>query len=128
MGRGWWYKTFYEKQLLLKRRSFRERSNFRRIWFRDLRFRIWGLEIKHMKAHNFVWQVFCLFSLLSRNFDDRLSLNFHKFVILCICWYTPSEKTGLWQVSSVFNRQDSLWNNTRYKFQRKRWFFTATKS
>ena len=44
-------------------------------------------------------------SLLSHNFDDRLSSNFHKFVILCICWDTPSEKTGLWQlpiVSSVF--------------------------
>ena len=33
-----------------------ERSNFPRIWFRDLKFRIWGLEIKHQKAHNFVWQ------------------------------------------------------------------------
>ena len=36
--------------------SFRERSNFPQIWFWDLRFRIWGLEIKHLKAHNFVWQ------------------------------------------------------------------------
>ena len=44
-------------------------------------------------------------SLLSRNFDDRLSSNFHGFVILCICWDTISEKTGLWQlpiVPSVF--------------------------
>ena len=44
--------------------------------------------------------------LLSRKFDDQLSSNFHRFVVLCICWYTPSEKTGFWQlpeVSSVFN-------------------------
>ena len=43
--------------------------------------------------------------ILSRNFDDQLSSNFHRFVILCICWDTPSGKTGLWQlpiVSSVF--------------------------
>ena len=47
--------------------------------------------------------------LLSRNFDDRLSSNFHRF-ILCICWDTPSEETGLWQlsiVSSVFKRGDT---------------------
>ena len=50
-------------------------------------------------------------SLLSRNFDDRLSSNFHRFVILCICWDTPSEKTGLWQlpkVSRVFNHSNLL--------------------
>ena len=44
-------------------------------------------------------------AIFSRNFDDRLSSNFHRCVILCICWDTPSEKTGLWQipmVSSVF--------------------------
>ena len=29
---------------------------YSKIWFRDLRFRIWDLEIKHLKAHNFVWQ------------------------------------------------------------------------
>ena len=91
-------------------RSFRERSNFPRIWFRDLGFRSWGLEIKHLKAHNFVWPwcdkgVFFL-SLMSRNFDDRLSSNFHRFVISCICWDTSTVKTGLWQlpiVSRVFN-------------------------
>ena len=46
-------------------------------------------------------------SLLSRKFDDRLSSNFHRFVILCICWDTPTvNKTSLWQlpiVSTVFN-------------------------
>ena len=63
---------------------FRERSNFPQIWFRDIKFRTW---------------------LLSRNFDNQLSSNFRRFVILCICWDTPSKKTGLWQlpiVSSVF--------------------------
>ena len=47
--------------------------------------------------------------LLSRNFDNQLSSNFHRFVILCICWDTPSENTGLWQlpiVSSVFKRKN----------------------
>ena len=33
--------------------------------------------------------------LLSRNFNDQLSSNFHRFVILCICWDTASVKTGL---------------------------------
>ena len=31
---------------------FRERSNFPRTWFRDLGNRFWGIEIKHLKAHN----------------------------------------------------------------------------
>ena len=48
MGRGWWYKTLWT--------SFGERSNFPRIWFRDLKFRTWCLEIKHLETHNFVWQ------------------------------------------------------------------------
>ena len=56
MGRGWWYKTLWETAPSMKCHSFRERSNFPRIWFRDLRFRTWGLEIKHMKANNLVWQ------------------------------------------------------------------------
>ena len=44
-------------------------------------------------------------SLISRNFEDRLSSNFDRFVVLCICWDTPSEKTSLGQlpiVTSVF--------------------------
>ena len=43
------------------------------------------------------------FLSLSRIFDDHLSSNFHRFVILCICWDTPSEKTGLWQLPIVSN-------------------------
>ena len=40
------------------------------------------------------------------------SSNFHRFVILCICCDTPSEKTGLWQlpiVSSVFKQDRADW-------------------
>ena len=46
---------------------------------------------------------FCL-SLLPRNFDDRLSSNFHRFVILCIIsWDKPTVKTTLlqWITNSV---------------------------
>ena len=46
-----------------------------------------------------------LFLILSRNFDHRLSSNFHWFVMLCICWDTPTVKASLWQlpvVSRVF--------------------------
>ena len=83
----------------------KKKSNFPRIWFRDLRFRIWGLEIKHRKRTQLpVTRMFFL-SLLSRNFDDQSSSNFHRFVISCICWDTPSLNLCLWQlpiVSTVF--------------------------
>ena len=39
-------------------------------------------------------------SLLFRNFDDRLSSNFHRSVILCICWDIASEKTGLLTITN----------------------------
>ena len=48
-----------------------------------------------------MWQGYFFLSLLSPNFDVRLSSNFHRFVILCICWDTPSEKTCLWQLPTV---------------------------
>ena len=55
-----------------------------------------------------MWQG-CFFLLLSsRNFDDRLSSNFHSFVILCIYRDTPTVKSSLWQlpiVSTVFKLQ-----------------------
>ena len=47
-------------------------------------------------------------SLLSLNFDDELSSNFHRLVILCICWDTPSETTCLWQLPIVSTVQ-CLW-------------------
>ena len=55
-----------EKRLPLKWHSFRGRSNFPRIWFRELRLRIWGIEINHLKAHNFVWQGFFYFIIISQ--------------------------------------------------------------
>ena len=86
-----------EKRLPLKWCSFREESNFPRVWFRDLRIRFWGPEIKHLKGHNILF----FLTLLSNNFEDQLSSNSHRFVILCICWDTPSEKTGIWQAHGV---------------------------
>ena len=77
---------------------------------------MWGLEIKHLKAHNFVRQ-WCFFIF---NFDDRLGSNFYKFVILCICSDSPSEKTGLWQlpiVSRVFNGVIKL----KFAYQIQKW-------
>ena len=60
LGDEWWGEVdgikHCEKRLPLKCHSFGERSNFPRIWFRDLRFRTWGLEINHLNAHSFVWQ------------------------------------------------------------------------
>ena len=50
------------------------------VWFRDLRIRFWGLEIKHLKSTQLrVTRVFFL-SLLSRNFDDQLSSNYHRLL------------------------------------------------
>ena len=72
-----------------------------------------------INAHNFVWQRLFLLSLLSRKFDDRLNPNFHRFVILCICWDTPNEKTGLRQlpiVSSVFKETNKTTNLKYYRF------------
>ena len=41
-------------------------------------------------------------SSFPRNFDDQLSPNFHRLVILWLWWDTPSEKTGLWQLPNVY--------------------------
>ena len=49
------------------------------IWFRELRIMFWGPEIKHLKAQLSVTRVFFL-PLLSRNFDDQLRSNYHRFV------------------------------------------------
>ena len=92
-----------EKRLPLKSHSFRERSYFPRIWFWDLRFRIWGFEIKHLKAHNIVWQG-CFFfhyylAISMTNWAQMFTQFF--FFFSCTCWDTPSEKTGLWQLPIV---------------------------
>ena len=86
--------------------AFEKKNLFPRIWFLNLRVRFWGPEIKHLKAHNFVWQgCFFFHYYLSTSVTNWMISNFHRFLILCICWDTPSEKTGLCQlpiVSSVF--------------------------
>ena len=44
----------------------------------------------------------CVFLLLFFcKLGDQLSPNFHRFVILCECWDTPSKNTGLWQLPNV---------------------------
>ena len=88
---------------------FRERSNFPHIWFGDLKLRTWGLEIKHLKAHNSVWQgCFFFHYYLATSMTNWALKYLHRFDILCICWDTASGKTVLWQlpiVSSIFNRK-----------------------
>ena len=96
-----------EKQPPLKWRSFRERSNFPRIWFRDLRFTIWGLEIKRLKAHNFVWP-WCdkgVFSFINISQLRRPSELKYSQICYFMLRYTNCEDYSLWQfpkVSSVF--------------------------
>ena len=70
-----------KKRLPLKKHSSRERNNFPKIDFEtsDLQFEVSN---QHLKAHNFVWKGCFFLSLLSRNFDDQLSSNFHRFVII----------------------------------------------
>ena len=86
-----------------------ERSIFHRIWLRILKFRIWVLEIKHQKAHNFVWQgCFFFHYYLATSTTDWAQI-FTGF-FLCTCWNTPTVKTSLWQlpiVSTVFLRHNN---------------------
>ena len=77
--------------------------------FHQFDFETSELEFEAMKSRFWKHTTLCdksvFFYKLSRNFNHQLSSNFHGFVILCTCWDTPSEKTGLWQlpiVSSVF--------------------------
>ena len=59
----------------------------------------------HLKAYKvYATMVFSFFILLQLRWP-QLSPNYHRFVILCICWDTPrDEKTGLWQLPKV-----SMW-------------------
>ena len=76
-------------------------SNFQQIWFRDLKFRIWGLEIKHLKAHNFVWPgIFFFHCYLATSMTNRAQV-FTDLLFLCICWNTPTVKASLWQLPIV---------------------------
>ena len=64
----------------------------------------WGLEIKHQKAHNYVWQGCFFFHYYP---DDQLSWNFHRFVILSIHVEIHQVRRLVFDklpiVSSVFN-------------------------
>ena len=106
-----------EKRLPVKKRIFRERSYFPQIWFKD--------HWKH-KAYcdkHFVW-----------NFDDHLSSNFHRFVILCIMLrYTMWEYWSLTitkRVSSVFkkmwcdqaNNESLKYRPTQFKLRKKKMY------
>ena len=42
-------------------------------------------------------------SSVSRNFDDQLSPDFHRLVILSLWYDTPHENTGLWQLPNVYS-------------------------
>ena len=66
--------------------SFSRKKLFLTLWFGVLSIWFWGLT-------PVVWQGFFFLSLLSHNFKDQLSSNFYRFVIWCMCWDTPSEKT-----------------------------------
>ena len=61
----------------------------------------------------------CFLPLVSRNFDDS---SFHRLVILCICWDTPTAKSSLWQLPIV---------STAFKYVNKmqtysNWFWKKT--
>ena len=100
MGRGWWYKTLWETAPL-KWHSLWERSNFPRIWFQDLWFRIWGLKINHLHEHDFVWQGCFFFHYYFATLLTNWAQIFKGFLISCICWDTPSGKTSFWQLQKV---------------------------
>ena len=106
-----WSTAFFETEVIFHEFDF-ETS--------DLEFEVSKSSI--LNAHNFVRQGCFYLSLLSHNFDDRLSTHFHRFVTLCICWETPSENTGLRQlpiVSNAFKRKldlDIIWGD-------REWFF-----
>ena len=86
-----WSEVFFEKEVIFNEFVF-ETS--------DLEF-----EIKHLEAHNFVWQV-CFFFHSYRATSTTNWAQIFTGSLFYACWDTPSEKAGLWQlpqVSSVFN-------------------------
>ena len=117
MERGWWYKTVWETAPS-EWRSFRERRNFPRIWIRYLRFRIWGLQIKHLKVHNLcdkgATRFFFFLSLIYCNFDDQLSSNFHRFVMLCIVEIHQVRRPIVSSVFKTFWKTFHLCKNSLY--------------
>ena len=80
--------------------------------FHEFDFETSSLELEVSKSSTWKHTTSCdkgvfFLSYLSRNSDDQSSSNFHRLVILCLCWDTPSKRTGLWHlpiVSIVFNK------------------------
>ena len=94
-------KTFWETAPW---RSFRERSNFPRT-FRDLRFRTWVSTSsiwKHTTSSDKMLFSFIIISQLRRPIELKFS---QVYYFMHKLRYTPSKKTGIWQlpiVSRVF--------------------------
>ena len=104
MGRGWWYKTLWETATSGSDKVFEKEVICHEFDFKtsDLEFEVPKSSIwKHTTSCDHgATQVFFL-SLISRDFEDWLSSNFHRFVILFICWDTSTVKTSLWQLPIV---------------------------
>ena len=86
--------------------SFWERSIFSLKYLKWIWDLSWDLEFKPFESTQLRATRVPFLPLFSRNINNQLSSNFHRFVISCICQDTPSEKTGLWQLpkaSSTFN-------------------------
>ena len=60
----------------------------------------WSLS-QASESTQIVWNKGVFSFINSLTFDDQLSLNFHRSVLLSICSDTPSEKTCLWQLPNV---------------------------
>ena len=113
------FKTLLEPAPSDVTQFFLERSNFSLKylnWFRtsadNLKSSIW----KHTTCAT---KAFFL-PLFSRNFNDQLSSNFHRFVILCICWDTPSGSFGDWSLTSTKGVQPLTWFSYGFIFKKKK--------
>ena len=78
---------------------FEKKSNCPQIWFLNLRFRIWSLKIKHLKAHNFVWP-WC--DDVTRVFFSFISISQLRWPIelkkLQVCYFMHVEIHQLWRL------------------------------
>ena len=79
----------------------RERSNFPWVWFWDVRVRFWGLEIKHLTAHNFVWQGCFFFHYYLATWTTNWAQTFTGLLLLCTSRYTKWEDWSLIITNSV---------------------------
>ena len=85
------------------------------LWSRDLRIRFRGLKIKHLKAHNFAWQLCFFFFIIISQLRRSIELKFLQVCyIMHMLRYTKWEDWSLqWPiVSSVFKGQyvlDACW-------------------